>query len=172
MPILRRSVALSLAALTHKNPANPSTEGDEVYLVSTTGEYFYSYDQPVWTCRLTGHTGLTYGEAGESEIAAQKSLELFPEWWKLYTLTAIHCSTEPIEALTTRIGNYYRDHLALNEPVRLPFDEVLYEGVVSVAPKFEEEDTSPAPYRISINQGEMIITGACKGPEDVQYDPP
>lgn len=128
------------------------------------------YNQPVWTCRLTGHTTLTYQAALASESSARKSLELFPEWWKHYTLTAIHCSTEAIEALATKIGAYCRDHLALNEPVRLPFNEVQYEGVVSVVPKFDEDEKSEgAPYRISINDGDMIIAGACRGPEDVQY---
>lgn len=156
----------------------------EVYLATSTGEYFSSYEeyvervalysQPVWTCKLTGHTGLTYPDALQSEEAARRSLELFPEWWKPYSLSAIHCSTESIDMLATRIGNYCRDHLALNEPVRLTFNDVMYEGIVSVAPKFDDEtSTRPssldaAPYRIAINDGEMIMTGACKGPEDVQ----
>lgn len=51
------------------------------------------YSKPVWTCRLTGHTGMTYDQARSSELAAHKVLEGFNEWWKPYCLTSIHCCT-------------------------------------------------------------------------------
>lgn len=96
-------------------------------------------------------------------------------------------ATEAIDVLVARISNYFKTHLVLNEPVRMPFDDGFYEGIVSVAPGFETidqvekesadkmTDNNPpswippptASYRISINQGQVIMTGACCSPSDV-----
>jgi hypothetical protein len=118
---------------------------------------------------------MTFAEAEDSEREARRSLESFPSWWFPYILTAIHYSTEAIELLSSRISTYCRGHLALGEPVRLPFNDELYSGVVSVAPDFgvadgtEMDQSDSAAYRISINDADMIMTAACRGPEDVQY---
>ena len=116
MPLLRRSI------LTSQRPPEPISADAEVFCCLRTGEFFATYEyvrrvpptvaaadavlspreyvkrlalynKPVWTCRLTGHTGITYGQARASELAAQKALEGFSEWWKPYCLTAIHCCT-------------------------------------------------------------------------------
>lgn len=146
------------------------------------------YYQSVWTCRLTGRTGFTYYEALESEAEARRSLESFPEWWKPVVLTITHCSEDSLDLLAGKIVNFCRTHLALNEPVAMSFNDQIYHGLVSAIPpkdvfykicgandginKTESAELVPgyasSGYRITINDGEMIMTGACSGPQDVQ----
>ena len=69
---------------------------------------------------------------------------------------------------------FLKIHLFPGEPVRMAVDSVVYDGVVSMAPPFPdsaEAEDHPAPvnYRISINQGDVIIDGACRGSDDVLY---
>ncbi len=104
-----------------KDEAAVSLES-QVYLIPSTGEYFYTYEyvcaraslpgadtharapseylerlalyhRHVWACRLTGRIGLTYAEAVESELRAQEAIQDFPEWWKAHLLAAVHCCT-------------------------------------------------------------------------------
>lgn len=115
---------------------------------------------------------MTYYEAQESEERARQSLEEFPEWWKPYVLTMTHCSIEALDVLATRIAAWCKGHLALNEPVNLPFNGQWFRGMVSGTPPFREDETETGDYsgyRISINDGDLIMTGACQSPEDVRY---
>lgn len=60
----------------------------EVFYSKLTQEIFLDYEEffertilcnsLVWTCCLTGKTGLTYAEAVESEQKARKSMSTFP----------------------------------------------------------------------------------------------
>ena len=62
---------------------------EEIFYSKLTQEIFRDYDEYfertilcnslVWTCNLSGKTGLTYAEAVESEEKAHKSLQSFPK---------------------------------------------------------------------------------------------
>lgn len=97
-------------------------------------------------------------------------------------LLSLAVATEAMDVLVARIVHYFKTHLVLNEPVRMPFNDSLYDGTVSGAPGYETIDLAEASneealalpdhsmtaiYRISINQGDMIMTGACCAPSDV-----
>lgn len=56
-------------------------------------ERIHLYKQRAWTCRLTGHTGLTFFEALESELAARQALEGYEEVLKKPTLEIIQYCT-------------------------------------------------------------------------------
>lgn len=132
--------------------------------------------QHVWTCCLTGHTGLSYADALRSEQEARCSLEDFPEWWKPYICIIVHGSTEALDALTSRIHGWCKSHLALDEPVSMSFNMNIYKGIVSVAPfpieNGEDRNNSSAKeftgYRITVDDGGMLMTGACQSPQDVR----
>ena len=73
-----------------KKPIPPRLDPDElVFYFKPTQEIFLDYDEYfertilcnslVWTCVLTGKTGLTYTEAQESETKAKKVLAQIPQ---------------------------------------------------------------------------------------------
>ncbi|XP_069772864.1 bromodomain adjacent to zinc finger domain protein 1A isoform X2 [Narcine bancroftii] len=83
MPFLHRKTFVK-----RKVPADLKPD-EEVFFCRMTGEIFRNYDDffertilcnsLVWSCAITGKSGLTYQEAIESEAKARQNLQNFPE---------------------------------------------------------------------------------------------
>uniref|UniRef100_T1JGD9 WAC domain-containing protein n=1 Tax=Strigamia maritima TaxID=126957 RepID=T1JGD9_STRMM len=97
MPLLKRQPFLK-----QKLPPDLDPE-EELFFCQLTKEVFRDYDEffrrvilcnsLVWTCQLTGSSGLTYQEALDSEATARRSLKSFPDALKipvLYLSTLTH----------------------------------------------------------------------------------
>lgn len=83
MPLLRKQT------FHRQRPAKDLRPEEEVFLCEATKEVFRDYDEffqrtilcnsLVWSCAITGKTGLTYEEAVESEKKAKKRLGSIPK---------------------------------------------------------------------------------------------
>lgn len=82
----------------------------EVFFDEGTGEIFADYEKylehfalksrPLWMCRYTGKSGLTYSEALDSETQSEAILESFPESWKYFIFSLIqHCTKVRIKSV-------------------------------------------------------------------------
>lgn len=92
--VSRRRSSISIMPLLNKQkfvkkqPPDDLNLDEEIFYSKLTNEIFRDYDEYfertilcnslVWTCNLTGRTGLTYAEALESEEKALKALGAFP----------------------------------------------------------------------------------------------
>jgi bromodomain adjacent to zinc finger domain protein 1A len=103
---------------------------EEIFYSKLTQEIFRDYDEYfertilcnslVWTCNLTGKTGLTYAEAVESEEKATKSLATFPKVLER-TLTYLITLTKRgnIKDLVDDMFTFAKDRFLIGEPVKL-----------------------------------------------------
>ncbi|VDK76079.1 unnamed protein product [Litomosoides sigmodontis] len=102
---------------------------DKVFHLPLTNEIFTSYDDffqrqialssMVWTCSVTGKTGLTFEEALDSEKNAQETLKTFPLSFAkpiLYLVYKLSCRGR-IEDLVNDIYFFVKDHFLLGEEV-------------------------------------------------------
>lgn len=100
MPILRRTDNVlpaeeSIEALLKQN--------GEVFYDADSGAIFSDYEKylehfalqskPIWTCRYTGRTGLTYQAALASERESEMILESFPDCWKPFIFALVQYSS-------------------------------------------------------------------------------
>ncbi|KAJ3101913.1 hypothetical protein HDU97_000954 [Phlyctochytrium planicorne] len=118
--------------------SNPDTE---VFFIPFTGEIFLTYDdfigrytlynKKVWSCEVTGKTGLTYKEAMQCEQSARKKFDSkFPEVWRKAALQKIHWSTQPLAALYDQLHDYFKDHIFMGELVGIEIGPEEYNAVV------------------------------------------
>ncbi|EJW82007.1 bromodomain containing protein, partial [Wuchereria bancrofti] len=102
---------------------------DKVFYLPLTNEIFTSYDDffqrqislssMVWTCSVTGKTGLTFEEALDSEKNAQETLKTYPPSFArpiLYLVYKLSCRGR-IEDLVNDIYFFVKDHFLLGEEV-------------------------------------------------------
>lgn len=106
MPTLRQADNAAGPRLDEPSDAVQSLArqpGVRVFYDFGTGEIFSEYEKfvehyslqskPVWACRYTGKSGLTYSEALESENQSEAILEAFPESWKYFIFSLVqHCT--------------------------------------------------------------------------------
>jgi len=114
MPYLGKKLVNPIKPLVSVDPS------EKIYTIKHTGEQFRSkeeyqerldlYNQPIWTCRCTGHIGLTYQLARQSELDAYRQLESFPEQFKKPLLEVVHHSTFNLDVLVDhayeKLGSY------------------------------------------------------------------
>ncbi|GFO01347.1 bromodomain adjacent to Zinc finger domain, 1b [Plakobranchus ocellatus] len=97
MPLLGKKV-FSVGPMSPQNGTQ-----DAPYLIPHTKERFESksefekrkdlYNQSIWTCRATGHTGLTHEEACKSEATVTQQLNSqFPKCFEKDVLALVHHS--------------------------------------------------------------------------------
>lgn len=157
MPILKQSSSSSAAT-----QSEPAQQPDEVFYVPETGEIFDDYEKyvdglfqrgkPVWSCKYTGKSNLTFQEALESERKAQELLDSFPECWKAPVLRLIQHTFETPEAVASYIVDFAKIHYVQGEYVRIDINsEVRYWGEVLVATHVTRPDESDASeYKVNL----------------------
>ena len=92
------------------------------YFCSQYLQRVYLYNQPEWTCKLTGKTGLTFAEAVASEEKTRKSLDAFPEIWKGPLLAFVQHSQSSIEQISMLFMDFVRTNCIPGEEIRINFD--------------------------------------------------
>lgn len=158
---------------------------DKVFHVPLTNEIFTSYDDffqrqialssMVWTCSVTGKTGLTFEEALESEKNAQETLSTYPTSFATPILFLVHklsCRGR-IDDLVNDIYFFVKDHYLLGEEVilsggrgkrRVKILKVTYNDVENDEDASQCNDVKkPA---IFVKRGELLIPPA----ERFMYD--
>ncbi|KAK6850194.1 hypothetical protein PG995_014027 [Apiospora arundinis] len=110
---------------------NIQDESTEVWHIAQTGEIFTSYEeylnrldfylQPRFICQITGHSGLTFFAALQSELAgAQEVDQAFPEAIKGPVLRRIQFQTlSRIDHLVDMIYEEFKDDYYPGEPVTI-----------------------------------------------------
>jgi bromodomain adjacent to zinc finger domain protein 1A len=74
----------------------------------------------VWSCELTGRSGLTYQEAEESEEAAKKRLSSFPKvLQKVVVYLAIHTHRSRLSDVTDDVFVFAKDRFFIGEIVEV-----------------------------------------------------
>lgn len=81
---------------------NANYTSSEVFYVPETGQIFEDYEkyveglvlknQPIWTCKYTGKSKITFWEALDSERKSQELLDNFPDQWKSPVLRMVQHS--------------------------------------------------------------------------------
>ena len=72
----------------------------------------------IWTCEVTGHTGMTFAEALESEINSRKQLETFPPTLQLPILHLASFTRRTIfKDLLDDIFGFVKDRYFIGESV-------------------------------------------------------
>lgn len=72
----------------------------------------------VWTCELTGTSGLTYQQAMESEKDAQKLINSLDECYQRAALGLVHhVKRTNLKTLADEIAGFYRDRFVKGEMV-------------------------------------------------------
>lgn len=92
MPILRQGDQSS--SISDDALQNLTKQNAEVFYDEGTGFMFTEYEKyldhvalqakPIWTCRFTGKSDLTYSQALQSEKEAETILMSFPDCWKAF----------------------------------------------------------------------------------------
>ncbi|GFR65697.1 tyrosine-protein kinase BAZ1B-like [Elysia marginata] len=134
MPLLGKKVF----STTPMSPQNGTT--DAPYLIPHTKERFESksefekrkdlYNQSIWTCRATGHTGLTHEEACKSEQTVMEQLSTqFPKCFEKDVLTLVHHNTISLDTIVDKAWWKINQQFLVGERVNLK---------VKVADKFIE----------------------------------
>lgn len=122
MPLLGKHL------FVRKEPPNDLDPDEELFYCKLTHEVFRSYEEffervilcnsLVWTCSLTGRSGLTFKEATESETQARSYLSSFPYFLKrpiFYLITLTNHGR--IADLCEDVYNFARDRFFLEEKV-------------------------------------------------------
>lgn len=104
MPLLKKQVYAP-----RKNPAEVADPKATVFMYEPTGEVFASYDDyllalndfqsPLWTCKLTGRTNLTFREAMQSEHDATESVDAMPHSLKKFVAERANFSVQAISTI-------------------------------------------------------------------------
>ncbi|KAJ3215969.1 hypothetical protein HDU67_010125 [Dinochytrium kinnereticum] len=139
MPLLNKKPIGPVAAI----PANLvySNPDAEVFFIEFTGEIFLSYDEfiarytlykkRVWTCEVTGKSGLTFKEAMECEQAARRKYDSkFPEVWRKTALEKLHWNTNTLLFLHDYLHEYFKERIFLGELVGVELGPDEYNAVV------------------------------------------
>jgi bromodomain adjacent to zinc finger domain protein 1A len=124
MPLLNKTRFVKKPVPRDINP------NEEIFYSKLTHEMFRDYDEYfertilcnslVWTCNLTGKTGLTYAEAVESEERAVKSLATFPRILERTLIFLISRTNRGnIKDLTDDIFTFVKDRYFIGEQVKL-----------------------------------------------------
>uniref|UniRef100_A0A1I8HAX9 WAC domain-containing protein n=1 Tax=Macrostomum lignano TaxID=282301 RepID=A0A1I8HAX9_9PLAT len=78
------------------------------------------YAEPIWTCRCTGRSCLSYKDAVKSEKSCQRLLKkLFPKYYVQAALEIVHHSTDTIDNAVNRVYRKLHQEFYLDEPVCL-----------------------------------------------------
>lgn len=124
MPLLRRQPF-------HREKPPPNLNPDEeVFLCKLTNEIFRDYEKffervilcnsLVWSCAITGRSGLTYQEAEESEEKALKQLATFPNYLQRPILyLASHTQRSRLEQLNDDVFVFAKDRFFIGEIVEV-----------------------------------------------------
>ncbi|VDN05609.1 unnamed protein product [Thelazia callipaeda] len=158
---------------------------DKVFYLPLTNEVFTSYENfflrqislssMIWTCSVTGKTGLTFEEALESEKSAKDTLKTYPSSFAkplLYLVHKLSCRGR-MEDLVNDIYYFVKDHYLIGEEVTLgcgrsrkdvkiwkvTYAEVLNDTLKKPNNNSEKTDTS-------VKKGELLIPSA----EHYTYD--
>ena len=100
----------------------------EVFFSKLTQEIFLDYDEYfertilcnslVWTCSLSGKTGLTYSEALESEQRVRKAISSFPQALERAILYLVRLTKRGnVKDLVDDLFNYAKDRYFIGETV-------------------------------------------------------
>ncbi|CAG2170913.1 unnamed protein product, partial [Oppiella nova] len=115
--------------LRHELP--PNTKPDAlVFVCKATREAFLTYDEfferqilcssMVWTCATSGRTGLTYGEALESERASAETLQAFPTALQIPSLFLVRYLRETsINAIVDMIYQFINNRYFMAEDIEI-----------------------------------------------------
>lgn len=140
MPLLGKKVF----STTPMSTQNGTT--DAPYLIPHTKERFESkaefekrkdlYNQTMWTCRATGHTGLTHEEACKSEQTVMEQLRTqFPKCFEKEVLTLVHHNTISLETIVDKAWWKINQQFLIGEKVNLKVkvaDKLIPAKIVSV----------------------------------------
>ncbi|RUS86394.1 hypothetical protein EGW08_005844 [Elysia chlorotica] len=140
MPLLGKKVF----STTPMSPQNGTK--DAPYLIPHTKERFESksefekrkdlYNQNIWTCRATGHTGLTHEEACKSETTIMEQLSSqFPTCFEKDVLSLVHHNTISLETIVDKAWWKINQQFLVGEMVNLKVkvaDKLLPAKIVSV----------------------------------------
>jgi hypothetical protein len=80
------------------------------------------YNQPDWTCKFSGKSGLTFNEAVVSEDRMRKSLDAFPDAWTGPLLAFVQHATASIEQISIQFMDFVRVNFIPGEDVKIDFD--------------------------------------------------
>ncbi|XP_067132967.1 bromodomain adjacent to zinc finger domain protein 1A isoform X2 [Centruroides vittatus] len=129
MPLLGKHL------FVRKDPPNDLDPNEELFYCKLTHEVFRSYEEffervilcnsLVWTCSLTGHSGLTFKEATESETQARSYLSSFSYYLKrpiFYLITLTNHGR--IADLCEDVYNFAKERFFLGEKVDVLINNV------------------------------------------------
>ncbi|CAJ1937697.1 unnamed protein product [Sphenostylis stenocarpa] len=130
MPLLRRK-PFALA-----KPPEELKPDELVYQIRFTKEIFRDYTdylkrlnlyrQRVWTCKVTGKTGLTYEEAMVSEQHATEKVQQFPKELMTTALGIIQYSMLPLKDLADSIGEKLQERLFVGAELHGKKDDAVH----------------------------------------------
>ncbi|KAL3994071.1 ATP-utilizing chromatin assembly and remodelling N-terminal family protein [Acanthocheilonema viteae] len=157
---------------------------DKVFHLPLTNEIFTSYDDffqrqialssMVWTCSVTGKTGLTFEEALDSEKNAQETLKTYPPSFArpiLYLVYKLSCRGR-IEDLVNDIYFFVKDHFLLGEEVTYSSGRGRKDVIIRKVTYIDMENDVTNQYSdvkkpaIFVKRGELLIPPA----ERYMYD--
>eukprot|EP00842_Homolaphlyctis_polyrhiza_P003364 jgi/Hompol1/4028/HPOL_003440-RA len=142
-----------------QDPATP------VYYIPYTGEIFIHYDdylarvthyrRKIWSCEVSGRSGLTFQEAIESELKAKQTLEdRFPRVWNQPVLERIHFNQLALNDLVDDLYDYLRSRYFVGEIVYLV--SANDKNVVDRALVMEQVDSLPVDPALTITAPSAI----------------
>ncbi|XP_062502466.1 bromodomain adjacent to zinc finger domain protein 1A-like isoform X2 [Corticium candelabrum] len=125
-------------------PPDDLDPDEEIFVCQWTNEAFRDYEHYVdrtiqcssliWSCELTGRSGLTYREAVDSEAEAKRQIESFPDALRRAVLfLASQVRRNGIGLLVEDVFAFYRERYVEGEDLELRFQDQKYDArVVSV----------------------------------------
>ncbi|XP_015928083.1 bromodomain adjacent to zinc finger domain protein 1A isoform X6 [Parasteatoda tepidariorum] len=116
-------------------PPKDLRPNEELFYIATTQEVFRNYNDffervihinsLIWSCSMTGKSGLTYQEALDSEAEARDSLKLFPHALKKPLLyLASLTERKRLNDLCDDVFNYVKDRYFIGEEVEVTVNGV------------------------------------------------
>jgi hypothetical protein len=117
----------------------------QIFQLKTTGDLFPTYEEylegashlrePIWTCRLTGSSNITFYEALASERESLKKVQTFPKHWAQPVLQIVQGSLDDLETLSRTIAYFCAQNFVAGERVRVLLNDESYPAIIqSVIP--------------------------------------
>lgn len=131
-------------------------ERGKVFQLWPTGDVYRTYEeyveqlvaqkQPIWTCRFSGRSHLTFDDAFDSEQRAEAQIMSLPDHVKRILLQRIHGSSESIDGLAQALVDLTVTGPAVGDCVRVTVDGQAMTGRIAAI----DDTVDPVQYRVEL----------------------